>query len=236
MKIFGKKGEKCGLPHEFGSTGFGVAKATQVASWITGLEPKKAKVAIHGFGNVGYFTYKFLTELGFKVIALADKQGAIFNPDGFKKGLINKIIKEKKSVVNYPKGKKVKPEDFWKLNVDILIPASVTDVITKNNKDKIKAKIIVEGGNIPMREEVEDDFFKRGIVIVPDFVANGGGVISSCAEYRGYNPKRMFDTIEKKITKATRIVLKESIKKNKNPRKVALGLAEKIIKKKLNRK
>lgn len=72
MKVFGKKGERCGIPHEFGSTGFGVAQATEVAAALAGLPLKKATVAIHGFGNVGTFTYQYLTDMGAKVIALAE--------------------------------------------------------------------------------------------------------------------------------------------------------------------
>ena len=70
-------------------------------------------------------------------------------------------------------------------------------MINESNKDKIKAKIIVEGANIPMRENIEDELFNKGIIIVPDFVANAGGVISSYAEYRGYNPDKMFQLVEK---------------------------------------
>lgn len=231
MKIFGKKGEKCGLPHEFGSTGFGVAKAVKIAAEKAGLDFKKAKVAIHGFGNVGSFTYKFLTEMGFLVVALADKEGAIFSPDGFRKDLIAKIIKRKKSVIDYPGARKIGADEFWGLDVDILIPASVTDVINEKNKNKIESKVIVEGGNIPMREEIENSLFRKGLLIVPDFVANAGGVISSYAEYRGYNPKRMFETIERRINKIAKKVLKESEKEGISPREAALSLAkEKIAK------
>ena len=75
--------------------------------------------------------------------------------------------------------------DFWKVPVDVLIPASVTDVINDSNKKSIKAKIIVGAGNIPMSEGIENELFNRGVIIVPDFVANAGGVISSYSEHRG---------------------------------------------------
>ncbi len=220
---------RCGLPHEFGSTGFGVAQATAIAAEMKGIDIKGATVAIEGFGNVGSFAFKYLTEMGAKIVAVADKDGAIYNPDGLEEKKLLKLKDQKKSVKNYLPRKSMKHEDIFGLPVDILIPAAVTDVINESNKDNIKAKIIVEGANIPMREDVEDWLWKKGILIVPDFVANAGGVISSYAEYRGYNPKRMFDLVERKIKRTTKAVLKKSIKENKNPREVALDLAKRRL-------
>ncbi len=200
-------GEKCGIPHEFGSTGFGVAHSARTAAELTGLPIKGATVAIHGFGNVGSFAYKYLTQMGAKVVAIAEKSGATL--------LLSK--------------KKIKSEDFWKIPVDILIPASVTDVINETNRRHIRAKLIVEGGNIPMREETEDWLFRRGVMFVPDFVANAGGVISSYAEYKGYSPKKMFELVEKKIVAATRAVVSESLKRKKNPRAVAMEIARRRV-------
>jgi glutamate dehydrogenase/leucine dehydrogenase len=236
MQMFGKPGQKCGIPHEFGSTGFGVAQATAVASKIAGYDLKNLTVAIHGFGNVGTFTYRILNNLGAKVIALADKNGAIFSEEGFDRKELEEIIENKKNLTEYKRGKVIKNEDFWKVPADILIPASVTDVINQTNKDKIKSKIIIEAANIPMSEDVENELFQRGILIVPDIIANSGGVVSSYAEYRGYNPKQMFETVAKKIKKTVSLVMEESIKKNKNPRQVALDLAVKIIENKQKEK
>lgn len=237
LEIYGKPGQKkCGIPHEFGSTGFGVAQATKIAAALAGIDIKGATVAIHGFGNVGTFVYKYLTQLGVKVVALAELSAAIFEKDGFAHKIIEQIIKEKKRLDDYPKGKRIPPQDFWGLPVDILIPASVTDVINEKNKDKIKAKIIVEAGNIPMSEKIEKELFKKGILIVPDFVANSGGVISSYSEYRGYLPQKMFETVERKITRNTRLVLKEALEKKRNPREVALEIAKKRVKEAMERK
>ena len=229
MSVFGKKGEKCGIPHEFGSTGFGVAQATKVALACAGIELKGATVAIHGFGNVGTFTYKFLKSMGVNIVAIADASSSIYSKNGFDEKLINNLIKSRKPISSTLKKYKIAEKDFWKIPVDILIPASVTDVINDSNKNSIKAKVIVEAGNIPMSEKIEDELFKKGIIIVPDFVANSGGVISSYAEYRGYNPKKMFDLVERKITKITDKVIKESLRLNKNPRAVAFKIAIKKV-------
>ena len=229
MAVFGKKGEKCGIPHEFGSTGFGVAEATKVAAEAMGLEIKGATVAIHGFGNVGTFTYQFLSDMGAKVVLLADKEGALYDENGFDREKIEKLISSRASLSSYGGGKKMASAEFWKIPVDILIPASVTDVINESNKHTVKAKLIVEAGNIPMSEKIENEFHEQGIVIVPDFVANAGGVISSYAEYRGYNPKQMFELVKRKISKVTLQVIKRSLKTKENPRLVALSMAREKV-------
>ena len=233
MKLFGKPGEKCGLPHEFGSTGFGVAYAAAVTAKIAGIAISGATVAIHGFGNVGSFAHKFLSEMGAVTIAVAERDGVIFAKEGLNAKQLNKIASQRKSVMRYKGAKKISIRDFWKLPVDILIPASVTDVINESNKRDIQAKLIVEAGNIPMREHIEEELWKRGIIIVPDVIANAGGVISSYAEYRGYNPKRMFDTVRSRIVKTTKKVMTESISKKRNPRVVAMDLAKKKVEAKM---
>jgi glutamate dehydrogenase (NAD(P)+) len=233
MKIFGKESKVCGIPHEFGATGFGVAQATKIAADLKKIDLKKAKIAIEGFGNVGSFTFKYLKKLGAKIVALADKGGAIYNKNGFNQKKLEKIKKsQEKSVKEYPEGEKLAHHEIFNLPVDILVLASVTDVVNQKNKNKIKAKIIVEGANIPMKEEIENELFQKGILIVPDFLANAGGVISSYSEWRGYNPKKMLNIVEKKIKTKVFEVLKKALKENKNPREIALKIAkEKILKK-----
>jgi glutamate dehydrogenase (NAD(P)+) len=232
MKLFGGKEEKCGIPHEYGSTGFGVAKTAETSAEILKIDIKGAKIAIHGFGNVGTFAYIFLTQAGAKIVALADAQTSIYEEDGFDQSIIMKMIRDRSPLKKYPKGKVISAEKFWEVETDILIPASVTNVINDSNKNKIKTKVIVEAGNIPMSEDIEKEFLKKGIWIVPDFIANAGGVISSYAEYKGYNPKRMMETIEKKITKNVKLILEKSITENKNPRDVGMEIAVQRIKNK----
>lgn len=225
MKLFGGKEEKCGIPHEFGSTGFGVAKAAETSADILKIDIKNARIAIHGFGNVGTFAYIFLAEMGAKIVALADAETVVYEENGFDNSIILKMIRDRKPLKEYPKGQQISAEKFWEIETDILIPASVTNVINNGNKNKIKTKVIVEAGNIPMTEDIEKEFLVKGIWIVPDFIANAGGVISSYAEYKGYNPKKMMETIEKKLTKNVRLILEKSIAKNKNPRDVGIEIA-----------
>lgn len=234
-QVPGKKEKKCGLPHELGSTGFGVAHATAIAAKLAGLEIRKARVGIHGFGNVGTFAARFLQEAGATVVAIANSSSTLYAQHGLDQHLLDKLLERKKSLNEYPgSAKQLPPENFWALPMDILIPASVTDVITDANKDEIQAKIIVEGGNIPMQDRIEDELFRKGILIVPDFVANAGGVISSYAEYSGLSPAKMFKLVEEKIKVSTTRVLTTSLKERRNPRVVALELAQQIVAAKIN--
>lgn len=238
----------CGLPHELGSTGFGVAQATKVAAEIF-LLPERSRgrsssvipmqnitVAIEGFGNVGAFAFKFLQEMGAKIVAVSDSKGNIYFKDGLNYEKVVKVKQEKKSVIHYPGAQKLSADAFWGLPVDILIPAAVTDMINDSNKDKIKAKIIVEGANIPMREEIEDELWQRGICIVPDFVANAGGVISSYAEYMGLTAEKMFEMVKEKVVGAAREVIAQSIKDKKSPREIALLLAKEKVRARMNKR
>ncbi|TSC56309.1 MAG: glutamate dehydrogenase (NAD(P)+) [Parcubacteria group bacterium Greene0714_21] len=229
IPTFGKKGEKCGIPHEFGSTGFGVAHSAKIAASMVGLPMRGATVAIHGFGNVGSFAAKYLAEMGAIIVALADKEGAIFRKEGLGQKELKILSLQRKSVVAYQGAKKIRSEDFWKIPVDILIPASVTDVINEKNKKSIHARMIVEGANIPLSEKIEAELWRKGVVVVPDIVANAGGVISSYAEYRGYNPKRMFEIVQKKIEESTRKVMARSLKEKKNPRDIAMQIAKERV-------
>jgi glutamate dehydrogenase/leucine dehydrogenase len=220
---------KCGLPHELGSTGFGVAHAARVASELKKIPIANATVAIDGFGNVGSFAFKFLKQFGATIVAVRDSRGTAYLPSGLEFKKLIKLKSQNQSVSDYPGATKLSPDEIFGLEVDILIPASVTDVINEHNKNAIRAKIIVEGANIPMSEEIEEELFGRGILIVPDFIANAGGVISSYAEYRGYSPERMFELVKQKVSRNTKLVLEESLKSKKNPRAVALALAKKRL-------
>mgnify|MGYP001610613905 CR=1 FL=1 len=227
----GKPAKMGGLPHELGSTGFGVAESAKIALELTGIDIGRARIGIEGFGNVGSFAFKFLNEAGANIVAVSDSRGtAYFEDGGFEVAKLSLLKKQKKSVSDYPKADKLEKSSIFNLPLDVLVLATVTDVINESNKNSIKSKIIVEGSNIPMSEKIEMELFKKGILVVPDFVANAGGVISSYAEYMGYSPKKMFAIVKEKINQSSRAVLSESLKKNKNPREIAIKIArEKVI-------
>ncbi len=217
--------KNCGLPHELGSTGFGVAVSTITTAKMIGLNPSETTVGIHGFGNVGTFAAKHLIEAGYKIVLLAGSRFALHNKGGVSLEEIENVIKRKKKLDDLP-GEKLPSEEFWKVPVDILIPASVTNVINDSNKHQIKCQLMVQGGNIPMTDEIEHELHEKGIAIVPDFVANGGGIISSYAELQRMKPGGMFELVEEKITTATTRVMKESLGSKENPRKIAINIAK----------
>ncbi|RJQ30195.1 Glu/Leu/Phe/Val dehydrogenase [Candidatus Parcubacteria bacterium] len=228
-------GKKCGLPHELGSTGFGVAQAAAIAIELSGLDIKKTSVAIEGFGNVGEFTFRHLAEMGAKIAAITDIHGGVYDKNGLDPEKLMNLKKKRRSPVEYDGGVKIKTGELFSLPVDTLIPAAVTDSINEANKGKITAKIIVEGANIPMREKIEKEFFKRGVLVVPDFVANAGGVISSYAEHRGYDAKKMFELVDAKIKSSATAVIKQSLEQKRWPREVAMEIAVKRVEEKMGK-
>ncbi len=221
----GKPEKLGGIPHELGSTGFGVYHSTLVALKYLKKNPKKLTFAIEGFGNVGMFAAKFLSEYGLKFIAVSDSKGCLFRKEGIDYENLVNIKRKTGSVINYS-GIKKESKEIIKMDADILITAAIPDVIKINDVNKVKAKLIVEGSNIPMSMGVEEALHKKGILVIPDFVANAGGVISSYVEYTNGTKKEMFRLVEEKIKKNTDLVLKNAFKSRIKPRDAALEIAK----------
>ncbi|MCX8163451.1 MAG: Glu/Leu/Phe/Val dehydrogenase [Candidatus Micrarchaeota archaeon] len=212
-----------GLPHELGSTGFGVAQATAVAVEFLKKDISQCTVAIEGYGNVGTFTHKFLEEKGAKIVALSDSKGGIYNKNGIKYNRALEV-KQKTGTVSEYEGTKIEGSKLFELDVDILIPGARPNVINESNYNKVKARLIVEAGNLPIKHEIEKKLAKKKILIIPDFVANAGGVISSYAEYIGMNKEQMFQLVEKKIKANTAKVLENA--KDLDTRAAAVSIAK----------
>jgi len=225
----GKPKDMAGLPHELGSTGFGVFHSLIVGAEHTGLSVENATVAIEGFGNVGTFVMKFLAEKGAKVVAVSDSKGLIYNKEGLDYSRLMDVKKETRSVINYSPGQVLKSPDIVGLDVDILVTAAVPDLIHHANVGDVKARLIVEGSNIPMKPEHEELLHKRGILVIPDFVANAGGVISSYVEWKGGTEAEMWKVIEEKITKNTRLVLERAQEAGIKPRDAGLVIAKERV-------
>ena len=221
-----KPGEECGIPHEYGSTGFGVYHATLVALEHLGKDITEVTIAIEGLGNVGSFAGKYLAEKGAKIIAVSDSRGLIYNKKGLDFKKLTQVKKKTHSVVNYKPGQVLHSNKIVMIDADVLITAAVPDLVTPATVGQIKAKLVVEGSNIPMTPSIEEQLHQRGVLVVPDIVANAGGVISSYAEYKGTNPAHMFRLVEKKITTNTNIVLEHAKNKNVKPRDAALEIAK----------
>ncbi|WP_292321108.1 Glu/Leu/Phe/Val dehydrogenase [Caldisphaera sp.] len=184
--VTGKPLELGGLQTRIFSTGLGVATVAREAAKKVFGSIEGRTVAIQGFGNVGFYTAKFLNEMGAKVVAISDVKGGIYSSKGFDADEIKAVLDKKKSmfVVDYPNyEKKISNQELLELNVDILVPAAIENVITEENAPRVKAKLIVEGANGPTSPEAEEYLTKKGIVIVPDTLANSGGVIMSHIEW-----------------------------------------------------
>jgi glutamate dehydrogenase/leucine dehydrogenase len=233
-----KPGVKCGIPHEYGSTGYGVSIATQIAIQHMGMDVSGSGIAIEGFGNVGTFVAKHMEEAGAKIVAVSDSKGCVYNPNGMKADVLIGIKEKMGSVTNYKgKGTEILPnKKIFELPVDVLVPAALPDVITMENVGKVQAKIVVEGANIPMKEDMENILHRYGKLVVPDFLANAGGVISSYAEYRGKNPKDMFKMVKDRISRNTKLVLQKADEKKVKPRDAAMEIAVGRVKSAMEKK
>lgn len=188
-----------GLPGRLQATGRGVAWATKVGCENILKKPlKDTEVVVQGFGNVGRWTAYFLKEMGAKVIAVQDIGGSIYN----KKGLdIEKLFQycptSKDTVKNFPDAEELSTDEFFSLKCDVFIPAALENVITEKTAPEINAKMVVEGANDPTTEQGEKILLDRGIVVLPDFFANSGGVIASYVEWR--NAKSGNQTSEEEV-------------------------------------
>jgi len=227
----GKPKSMGGLPHELGSTGFGVYHSTMIGAKHLGLRPGEVTYAIEGFGNVGRFAAKYISECGCKLVAVSDSKGTIHShgSDGLDFDKLCKFKERTGSVINYKPGNTDYHDSIIEVEADVLVTAAVPDLIKSGDVKDLRFKMIVEGSNIPMTYEVEQLVHKKGILVIPDIVANAGGVISSYVEYMGGNEKEMFRMVEEKIKKNTKDVLDKCKKTDTDPRTCALEIAKKSI-------
>ncbi len=224
----GKPASMGGLPHELGSTGFGVAQATRVAMEFSKKPLSGATVALEGYGNVGTFTHKFLSQMGAKIVAISDSKGTAYLSSGFDYQKMMDAKAKSGTVTAYPGAQLLPAAALFTQHVDILIPGARPNVITAANVSSVKAKLIVEAANIPMTPDIEKQLAKSGATVIPDFVANAGGVISSSVEFHGGNEKEMFKTVEEKIVFNTGECLRRS--KDGYIRAAALAIAQERVK------
>jgi glutamate dehydrogenase (NAD(P)+) len=239
----GKPSELGGIPHELGTTGYGASIALQTALDILKElkimqlpDKSQMRVVIQGFGNVGSFAARFLDQNGIKVIGVSDVSGFIYNKD--ENGLnIPKLMKDMKGKAKLSDlqsyGYDIREKDeIFEIDLDIFIPAAMGGVINNKTAPKLLGngvKLVVEAANIPTTDDASKYLHENKIWIIPDFLANAGGVIGSFVEYQGRTEKEAFDLIEYKISKNIKGVLTEAIMKEENPRKIATELSKQIV-------
>jgi len=165
------------------ATGRGVFYVTRELAAREGFDLRKSTVIVQGFGNVGSNAAKIFSEHGTKVVGISDVNGGLYDPKGLDLHDIFEYRRTHDTISDYPKAEHVDIEKFLELPCDILIPAAMEGTLTKANADRIKAKYIVEGANGPTTNEADAILHKKGIILVPDILANAGGVTVSYFEW-----------------------------------------------------
>ena len=190
-KIIGKKapGMITGKPLDKGgslvrdiATALGGVYVLQEA--LNVLKISKRTVAIQGFGNAGATAARLLADAGFTIVAVSDSKGAIYNKDGLDITLVEKVKKETRSVINYENAKKLSNEELLSVDAVILVPAALENAIHKDNADLVKAKVVLELANGPTTPEADVILHEKRTVVLPDILANAGGVTVSCFEWQ----------------------------------------------------
>jgi glutamate dehydrogenase (NAD(P)+) len=200
------------------ATGRGVMIVTREAAKHVGFDIKGATVAIQGFGNVGSVSAQLLNEIGAKIVAVVDWKGGVYNPAGLDVPALIQHASVHKTVNGFAKSERITSEQLFELDVDVLIPAALENQITMDNASRIKAKVLVEGANGPTTPDAHRHLHERGVFIIPDILANSGGVTASYFEWvqdrHGYfwTEKEVNERLEQKICEAFDDVLQTALK------------------------
>ena len=165
------------------ATGRGLMFLLPQAAATIDLNPIGATIAIHGFGNVGRYAAVAGSEMNAKVVAVSDISGAVYNPDGLDIPAVGKWVDENRFLEGYPDADFIDGDAVFGLDVDVLVPAAIQNVLRIDNAPDVKAKLIIEGANNPTTLEADDLLREKGVFIVPDILANAGGVTVSYFEW-----------------------------------------------------
>ena len=215
-----------GIPlDEIGATGFGLAAAIDVATRQIGLDLKGARVAVQGFGSVGKHAARFLCDKGAILVAASDSQGTIAAPDGLDVAALAALKAAGRPLRDYSRGRALGQDAVIEVPCDIWIPAARPDVITAANVGRLNTRLVAEGANIPCTVEAEQALAARGVLVLPDFIANAGGVICAAVEYQRGTQMQAFAAIDEKIRANSQSVLEEARRTNTLPRAAATALA-----------
>jgi glutamate dehydrogenase (NAD(P)+) len=220
-----------GIPlDEIGATGWGLCQAAIVAARFAKLDLKGARVAVQGFGAVGKHAARFLRDQGALLVAANDSQGTLVDPAGLDVDALATLKAQGRSLCEHSAGQKRERDAIIDVDCDIWIPAARPDVIDVSNAGRLQAKLILQGANIPITHEAEILLHQRGVLCIPDFIANAGGVICAAMEYRGSNRAAVFASIQEKIAGNTAQVLEAVKNQGMLPRQAAVDLAMQRVK------
>ncbi|NQW10167.1 MAG: Glu/Leu/Phe/Val dehydrogenase [Alphaproteobacteria bacterium] len=219
-----------GIPlDDIGATGYGVAVAGEVAQGFCDVSLDGARVAIQGFGSVGRHAARFLEEKGAVLVAASDSRGAIHAPDGLDVEALIQHKRAGRAVTEFSSGTVLDGEAVIAVDCDILVPAARPDAIRMDNVDSVKARLVLQGANVPVTADADIALHRRGVLSIPDFIANAGGVICAAVEYHGGTEATAFETIATKIATNTRIMLEEAARDATSPSEAAATLATRRV-------
>ena len=231
-RVVGLPCEIGGIPlDQVGATGWGLSHVAEIAAKHIGMGLEGARLVVQGFGAVGKNTARFLVEKGAILVATADTKGAIYNENGLDVTELIELKKEGKSVTESKVGTVLESEKIVDVECDIWVPAARPDIITEKNMHRLKTKLVVEGANIPITYGAEKYLHEKGVLCIPDFIANAGGVICAATEYLGKCEKEAFVAIEEKLRANSSLVLEKSREKEILPRDAAIEFAVQRVKK-----
>ena len=181
--VTGKPVEMGGSLGRREATGRGCMIVTREALARLGMPLRQARVAVQGFGNVGSIAADLMAKEGATILAVADKSGGLFNAKGLEIPDVMAWARERRQLAGYPKAEPISNEDLLTLDCDVLVPAALENVITSKNARKIKAKVICEGANGPTTANADKILEEKGVFVIPDILANAGGVTVSYFEW-----------------------------------------------------
>jgi len=220
-----------GIPlDELGATGWGILHVAEVAASFCELKLEGARVVVQGFGAVGLHSARFLVERGAVLVGAADSRGIVYNAEGLDLEVLAELKRAGRPLTDYSAAKKGDREAVLDLECDIWIPAARPDVVREDNVDRLRTRLVIQGANIPFTLEAERRLHQQGVLCVPDFIANAGGVICAAMEYRGASQTEAFQTIKEKVGRNTEQVLAEAKEKDMLPREAAVELAVSRVK------
>lgn len=219
---------------QLGVTGYGVAEAADAAASSIGLSMRGARVSIQGFGAVGSATASRLAELGATVVAVSTARGGLHAPDGLDvpQLLADYAAHGDRLVERHDAGAKTLPGHELTVDCEILVPAALQDTIDGEVADQVKARLVVEGANLPTSSTAQSILAGRGITVVPDFLANAGGVVAAAyamdGRYSGFRPDagEIFQTISERMRANTDQVLEEARRQQTTPHAAGRALAQ----------
>ena len=230
-QVVGLPPELGGIPlDQIGATGWGVSHAIDVALNYCGFGLDRARVVVQGFGAVGQHLARFLDERGAVLVAVSDSRGTAYDSRGLSLEQLFELKAAGRSVSEYSGCTALAPEAVVGIECDIWVPAARPDVVYEGNVDQLKTKLVVQGANIPMTDSAEALLHQRGVLVVPDFIANAGGVICGAMEFAGASQSAAMQTVEDKVRANTDLVLAMAKEQKIQPREAAMEVAVERVK------